>query len=553
MSADSFISIYWTAWRGDLRHRLLYLTLLFILETVVITIYLDSYSLLKSSGLAAFIAHWGYFILRCLVASGIIFWALLWLTAGQNGLPLSDADGRAGASLPYFLTHLASLGAFAVLSAMLFGHWWVRDAGNLVAAAWFLTGLTAAALGCCAVLRPSGCVALIRRAGRFAVYAAVAGIAATALGQAATLWMQPLTRLTFAVARMLLLPFLPDVTADPVKLTIGSPRFSVLIRPECAGFEGAGLMLAFAVTWLFLFRREYRFPHALLLVPAGTAVLWLVNAARIAALILIGNAGAPHLALGGFHSQAGWIAFNATALGTVILGRRIPWFTWPDRRAARDSAASTAADSAVPYLAPFLAILAAGMLSQAAAAGFEWFYPLRVVAAVAVFWSYRRVYREMDWRFGAIAPAAGILVFLLWILLGPRGAAAAGSAGIPAALTSSTAGAAGVWIAFRAVGGIVTVPLAEELAFRGFLFRRAISADFESASWTKFPYFALAISAFAFGLLHGRMWPAGILAGLIYGAVYARRRRIGDAVVAHATTNALLAAAVVASGNWSYW
>jgi exosortase/archaeosortase family protein len=42
--------------------------------------------------------------------------------------------------------------------------------------------------------------------------------------------------------------------------------------------------------------------------------LFLLNAVRIAALILIGNSGARQIALGGFHLQAGWIAFNGVAL-----------------------------------------------------------------------------------------------------------------------------------------------------------------------------------------------------------------------------------------------
>ena len=38
---------------------------------------------------------------------------------------------------------------------------------------------------------------------------------------------------------------------------------------------------------------------------------------RIAALVLVGTRVSPEVALGGFHSQAGWLAFNALALGTL--------------------------------------------------------------------------------------------------------------------------------------------------------------------------------------------------------------------------------------------
>jgi exosortase/archaeosortase family protein len=65
----------------------------------------------------------------------------------------------------------------------------------------------------------------------------------------------------------------------------------------------------------------------LILIPAGVAAIYLLNAVRVTALILIGNAGAPQIALGGFHSQAGWIAFNVVALGLSVASRRVAWFT----------------------------------------------------------------------------------------------------------------------------------------------------------------------------------------------------------------------------------
>jgi len=95
--------------------------------------------------------------------------------------------------------------------------------------------------------------------------------------------------------------------------------------------------------------------------------------------------------------------------------------------------------------------------------------------------------------------------------------------------------------------------MVEELAFRGFLIRRVISPDFDSLSPRRYTYFAVLVSSVAFGLLHGDRWIAGSVAGLIYAAVFLRRGRIGDAVVAHALTNALLAAWVLWSGRWYLW
>ncbi len=61
------------------------------------------------------------------------------------------------------------------------------------------------------------------------------------------------------------------------------------------------------------------------------------------------------------------------------------------------------------------------------------------------------------------------------------------------------------------------------------------------------------MSSVAFGLLHGNLWLAGILAGLLYAWSLLRRGNIADAVVAHATTNALLAGYVLIFQEWHLW
>jgi CAAX prenyl protease-like protein len=108
-------------------------------------------------------------------------------------------------------------------------------------------------------------------------------------------------------------------------------------------------------------------------------------------------------------------------------------------------------------------------------------------------------------------------------------------------------------LVFRAAAAVITVPIAEELAFRGFLIRRLMAADFERLDVRKFSLVSLPVSSLAFGLLHGDRWIAGTVAGLLYALVFLRRGRIGDAVAAHAVTNALLAACVLLGGKWYLW
>ena len=133
---------------------------------------------------------------------------------------------------------------------------------------------------------------------------------------------QPIARYTFNVVAWMLALIYPRIVNDPARLVIGTPSFKVMITPQCSGYEGIGLILAFLGIYLWLFRKDLRFPGALVILPLGAATIWVVNSLRIVALVVIGTSGWPAIAKGGFHSQAGWIAFNAVALGFVAITMR---------------------------------------------------------------------------------------------------------------------------------------------------------------------------------------------------------------------------------------
>jgi CAAX prenyl protease-like protein len=109
-----------------------------------------------------------------------------------------------------------------------------------------------------------------------------------------------------------------------------------------------------------------------------------------------------------------------------------------------------------------------------------------------------------------------------------------------------------VWLTFRVLGSVIVVPLAEELAFRGYLLRKLIARDFENVPLDQFTWVSFIGSSVLFGLLHGR-WVAGTLAGMAYAWAVYRRGQLGDAVLAHMTTNALIAACVLLQGRWALW
>ena len=202
---------------------------------------------------------------------------------------------------------------------------------------------------------------------------------------------------------------------------------------------------------------------------------------------------------------------------------------------------------------PFLMILAAGMISRAVSAQFEWFYPLRFFAASAVLWYHRSHYKRLDWKFSWGSMFVGSLAFIVWLVLEPPGGNHASNSGMGSALASASMPGKISWIAFRTLAAVVTVPIAEELAFRSFLIRRIMSPHFERVSCRSVTLVPVLVSSILFGLLHGDRWLAGTVAGLLYAFVFIRRGRIGDAVAAHATTNAMLAGYVLLWGNWSFW
>ncbi len=89
----------------------------------------------------------------------------------------------------------------------------------------------------------------------------------------------------------------------------------------------------------------------------------------------------------------------------------------------------------------------------------------------------------------------------------------------------------------RVLISIVTVPILEELFWRGFLLR-------VTSFW---------IVALLFASEHGPYWEVGLIAGAIYNWWMLRTRTLWDCIIAHSVTNACLAIFVIAGRHWEYW
>jgi exosortase E/protease (VPEID-CTERM system) len=526
--------------------RLAILAAVFFTDKVLLNGFVDFDGAQAAQGLGALVRdaqHWGF---RFLVATAA---AVLLFAYVRDGQELKSAAAAIRASTPragWMLAHV-----LLVVCLMPLSYWLYRDAASplpfeVVAALWI--GFAAAASsGAVLALAPWRLwLDAARALGIIWCYAAIAALlGASAMQLSQRLW-EPSAALTFDLVRRVLLPIIPTLGADPATRVLSTNHFAVEISEICSGLEGMGLMLAFCGAWLLYFRREYIFPRALLLIPVGLVAIFALNVLRIAALMLIGHAGFSDVAEYGFHSQAGWIAFNTVACGLVFFSRRSSWLN-------RSTGAALPAGSHNPtaaYLMPLLAILAAGAVSHAMSGSFETFYPLRLLAGVGMLWYYRQKLTTLDWRFSWRGPAVGVFIFLLWTF----GAHfLVSGAPMPDKLAAMSPAVRGLWVASRISASVLMVPIAEEVAYRGYLMRRLGNHDFESVAFTSVRLPALLATSIVFGLAHGALWLPGIAAGVAYGLLVVRRGSIGEAVLAHATTNALVAATVLIWNQWQLW
>ena len=448
---------------------------------------------------------------------------------------------------PWLVGHLTAFTVFFWLTDVVFGAPGGRSVSGWWAALWALVGVTqVAALGA-AAMPPSVFATVARHVLALLVGCAAVGAVAWSAGQMTGEWWVPLSRSTLWLVSQLLTLVVPDAFVRPDTLTIGTPAFPVTIAARCSGYEGIGLIWVFLGAYLWIFRETLRFPHALLLLPLGTAAIWVANALRITGLIWIGSAVSPEVALGGFHANSGSLTLCAVALGIASMAHRSTFLARHGARPATVGAPTPVAAYVTPLLLAVAAAMASGLATRD---GFDRFYVLRVLAAGAALWAFRRQYSPWRWGCSFAAVGAGIAVAVPWVLLAP--AAGAAPDATAAALVAMAPGWATLWILCRLVGAVVTVPLAEELAFRGYLARRLVARDFERVPLEHLSWLAVLGSALAFGMLHHRI-VAATLAGIAYGVVARRRGSLADAVVAHATTNALLAVWVLWTGNWSLW
>jgi len=199
---------------------------------------------------------------------------------------------------------------------------------------WILLGLSTA------FLLLAGLFKTLVRSAKGVVLILVASLAAGCVAWKLGEWSQqqlwkPLGYATMTSTAAILRIGFERVSAEPRHSILGLNDFLVEIDTNCSGLEGMGLMAVVISVYVLLFRKELVFPNAWLLLAIGVAGAWIGNLVRLSGLMILGAYANPDVALGGFHSKAGWVFFCAIALVVGHIGRRSSFFSKLSRNAIR--------------------------------------------------------------------------------------------------------------------------------------------------------------------------------------------------------------------------
>jgi hypothetical protein len=228
---------------------------------------------------------------------------------------------------------------------------------------------------------------------------------------------------------------------------------------------------------------------------------------------------------------------------------------------------------------PFVVFLALTALQgQFGEASRYWFYAAKTILGAWLVWSVRPVVTEMRWAVSWEAIVVGVMVFVIWAGLDGFYPTvdqliqkylcpvlkSIGLAGLcpkaaqnqlpwnPNLQFGADSALAWFFVCVRILGSTFVVPPLEEVFYRSFLYRYIIKPNFESVSLGFFHWPAFLITSVLFGFGHHE-WLAGILCGFAYQGLVCRKKRLGDAMTAHAITNFLLGLWVVGKGAWNFW
>jgi CAAX prenyl protease-like protein len=214
---------------------------------------------------------------------------------------------------------------------------------------------------------------------------------------------------------------------------------------------------------------------------------------------------------------------------------------------------------ALAYTSPFVCYVLFLMIRSLPGpeVGFDvrWLYGVQVASVSVLLLMFRKEYADLRAPSltivnGLWSLACGAAVFAIWINLNQPWAKLGEMTGYSA--LHPKGGIDPLLAGVRLAGAALVVPVMEELFWRSFLLRWMVDRDFARVDPRRVAWPPLLMVSLVFGVEHD-LWLAGLLAGLAYGLLYMRTASLHAPILAHAVTNGMLGAWVLAYGRWEYW
>ena len=338
----------------------------------------------------------------------------------------------------------------------------------------------------------------------------------------------------------------------------GTEKFHTGISPDCSGYEGITLISVLLLGYWYSQRLTLRLQRSVFILPFAILFMFFLNSMRIVILIAIGHFYSPELAFNGFHSVGGWLNLLIVLILSLWALNQFQIF----QKQGKPNTSISRGMSHTVFLFPLIALIASSLLTKVFFPDFQWLYPIPIAIASVIMFFIKDTLRPALICPSIFSVVVGILVFALWITLIPVDGSQ--SLHFLEQIQTVPIWISLVWLLCRIIGASIIVPIAEELAFRGFMLPSLegfLNGILNNITLTKYrsrnikmlcTFLSLTSTSLLFGLLHSDILAASV-AGLFYGLVYLKRRSLMDAITAHAVTNVLLAIDVIYFGNWSYW
>lgn len=216
------------------------------------------------------------------------------------------------------------------------------------------------------------------------------------------------------------------------------------------------------------------------------------------------------------------------------------------------------------FMAPYLAyLLLLPLKDWVPGAYVPWATAARGIFGLLVFWFLRRHFPPLGKPHWPIAITAGVLSAMLWvggeylldrIHLGGRFFVFPGVLEVKDPREGLTALSWASQVVLRLAVATITVPIVEEIFWRGFLLRAFINWDrFERVPLGAFAWRAFIGTALLSCLQHPDNWGVSILCWLAWNGLMYWKKSLLCLMITHGATNLVLYLYVIRTGDWQFW